>query len=107
MKPGSLVTVNFPGATGMKRRPAVVVSTEIYHSDRPDLILAAVTSKVAKATAKTDYILHAWSSAGLNQPSAVRIFLGTRPATEVTEIGELSERDWLEVQDRLRLSLEV
>jgi mRNA interferase MazF len=106
MKPGSVVIVNFPGATGIKRRPAIVVSTAIYHAERPDLILAAVTTQVAKATAKTDYILQDWVFAGLKQPSAVRIFLGTRPKTEVTEIGELSDRDWTEVQKRLRISLE-
>ena len=45
MKPGSVVVVNFPGATGIKRRPAIVVSTELYHTQRPDLILAVVTPK--------------------------------------------------------------
>lgn len=107
MKPGSVVVVNFPGATGIKRRPAIVVSTALYHTERPDLILAVVTTQTAKAKAKTDYNLQDWSSAGLKRPSAVRIFLGTRPAIGVTEIGELSGRDWLEVQKRLRISLEV
>lgn len=107
MKPGSVVIVNFPGATGIKRRPAIVVSTAIYHAERPDVILAAVTTQIARATAKTDYILQDWSSAGLNRPSAVRIFLGTRPYTDVTEIGKLSDRDWAEAQKRLRISLEV
>lgn len=107
IKPGSVVTVNFPGATGMKRRPAIVVSTSLYHVERPDVILAAVTSQVANAKSKTDYVLQDWSSAGLKQPSAVRIFLGTRPAADVTEIGELSERYWSEVRKRLQISLEV
>ncbi|MGQ0543510.1 MAG: type II toxin-antitoxin system PemK/MazF family toxin [Blastocatellia bacterium] len=44
MKPGSVVTVDFRGVTGVKRRPAVVVSSSSYHSERPDLILAVVTS---------------------------------------------------------------
>lgn len=90
----------------MKRRPAVVVSTAIYHAERPDVILAVLTTQAAKATAKTDYILQDWSSANLKQPSAVRMFLGTHPVTEITEIGELSERDWLEVRKRLKISLE-
>ena len=107
MKPGSIVIVNFPGATGIKRRPAIVVSSAIYHIERPDIILAPVTTQVAKATAKTDYILQDWSSAGLRKPSAVRIFLGTRPAIELTRIGELSRRDWIEVQKHLNLSLEL
>jgi len=107
MKPGSVVVVNFPGATGIKRRPAIIVSTDLYHSERPDVILAVVTTQTAKSKAKTDYILQDCSSAGLKQPSAVRIFLGTRPVTEIIKIGELSERDWTEVQKRLQISLEV
>ncbi len=107
MKPGSVVIVDFPGATGIKRRPAVVVSTMLYHTERPDVILAAVTTQTAKAKAKTDYILQDWSSAGLKQPSAVRVFLGTRPAADVLEVGNLSERDWAEVRKRLQISIEV
>jgi len=50
-KPGDVVTVDFPGALGIKRRPAVVVSTDTYHTTRPDVILAVLTSRVAGATA--------------------------------------------------------
>lgn len=32
--PGDVVTVDFPGVRGLKRRPAVVVSTDLYHSHR-------------------------------------------------------------------------
>jgi mRNA interferase MazF len=107
MKPGSVVIVNFPGATGVKRRPAVVVSTQLYHAERPDVILAVVTTQTAKANAQTDYILQDWAAAGLKQPSAVRIFLGTRPFGEMAEIGALSGRDWTEVRKRLKISIEV
>ena len=40
--PGDVVTVDFMGATGVKRRPAVVVSSERYHQHRPDLVLGRV-----------------------------------------------------------------
>jgi mRNA interferase MazF len=35
MNPGDVVTADFPGATGIKRRPCVVVSTDLYHQTRP------------------------------------------------------------------------
>ena len=38
VKPGDVVIVDFPGVTGIKRRPAVVVSTDTYHRTRPDTI---------------------------------------------------------------------
>lgn len=56
-KPGDVVTVDFPGAQGIKRRPTVVVSTDTYHNARPDVILGVLTTQVAKATAPTDYVL--------------------------------------------------
>jgi mRNA-degrading endonuclease toxin of MazEF toxin-antitoxin module len=31
LKPGDVVVVDFPGVTGIKRRPAVVVSSDVYH----------------------------------------------------------------------------
>ena len=107
MQPGDVVTVEFPGVTGIKRRPAVIVSTNVYHRSRPDVILALLTSQVADATAPTDYILQDWAQAGLHHPSAVRMFLATLPATAVMVIGHLSDRDWQEVQERLRLALAV
>jgi len=107
MTPGTVVTVDFVGATGVKRRPAVIVSTQTYNNERPDIILAIVTSQINKATATTDFILKDWSAAGLTKPSAVRIYLGTEQSSRVKSIGKLSEDDWLEVQNCLRLAIEV
>ncbi len=107
LEPGDIVTTEFMGVTGAKRRPCVVVSTTLYHKHRPDVILAIITTNLAAATAPTDYVLQDWASAGLNVPSAVRMYLGLYEQTEVTPIGRLSNRDWLEVQARLRLALAV
>ena len=107
MKAGTVVTSNFPGVVSSKRRPSVVVSSETYYQEHSDLILALITTNISKATSSTDYILQDWSSANLNRPSAVRMFLFTLPEREITKIGELSERDWAEVQRRLQISLEV
>ena len=107
IKPGDVVTVDFPGALGVKRRPAVVISTDKYHTTRPDVVLGLLTSQVAGATGPTDYILQDWSAAGLHSVSAFRAFLATLPATNVVVIGHLTDRDWQEVQARLRIALAV
>lgn len=108
IKPGAVVTVNFPGATGIKRRPAVVISSAAYHAARPDVILAVVTSQTSSATAPSDYLLQDWAASGLRQPSAFRSFLVTLPATTVISIiGQLSDRDWQEAQARLRVALDI
>ncbi len=104
MKPGTIVTAEFQGVVSTKRRPAVVVSSEAYHRERPDVVLAVVTSQVSKSLSSTDYILQDWQAANLNKPSAVRIFLFTLPQSKITEIGELSERDWTKVKTRLQIA---
>lgn len=105
VKSGNIVTVDFPGALGIKRRPAVVVSTSTFHSTLPDIILALLTSQTSGATGPTDYLLQDWSEAGLRRPSAFRTFLVTLPAVSINVIGHLSARDWREVQIRLRKAL--
>ena len=107
MKAGTVVISSFPGIVATKRRPSVVISTAAYHTERPDVILALITTNITSAVKTTDYILQDWSAAGLNRPSAVRAFLFTLPVSEVTQIGQLSDRDWAEVQNRLRIALEV
>ena len=104
---GEVVAVDFPGALGVKRRPAVVVSTSIYHNTRPDIVLGLLTSQIAGATGPTDYVLQDWSSAGLRASSAFRVFLATLPASSVAVIGHLLDRDWQEVQARLCTALAV
>jgi len=96
--PGDVVTVDFLGATGPKRRPAVVVSSALYHQHRPDLVLGVLTSQVARATTPLDYLLQDWACAGLRQPSAFRAYFGMATPTAVRVIGHLSARDWAGVQ---------
>lgn len=106
-EPGDVITVDFPGALGIKRRPAVVISTPTYHATRPDFVLGLLTSQIAGAIGPTDYILQDWAVAGLHSPSAFRSFLATLPVINVAVIGRLSNRDWQEVKTRLRVALAV
>jgi mRNA interferase MazF len=76
---GEIVVVDFPGVTGTKRRPAVVLSSPTYHAARPDVILGIITTQVASSDTVTDYTLHDWKAAGLRKPSAFRAFLVTVP----------------------------
>lgn len=51
-----LVTVDFPGVTGVKRQSAVVLSSETYHSLRPDVIVGLITTQT-KILKVSDYTL--------------------------------------------------
>ena len=107
VKPGDVVTSWFRGALSRKKRPAVVISTDLYPAHHPDVILALVNTQLANATTPTDYILLDWVAAGLHQPSAVRVYLDLALRMDLKPIGSLSDRDWKEVQARLRLGLAV
>ncbi|MGC8785016.1 MAG: type II toxin-antitoxin system PemK/MazF family toxin [Armatimonadota bacterium] len=107
LRPGDVVLVDFAGATGIKRRPAVVISSETYHTHRPDVIVGVLTTRVSSATSPTDHVLEDWEEAGLHAPSAFRAYLGTVAAEDVKTVGRLSQRDWKEVQKRLQIALSL
>ncbi len=103
--PGDVVVLSFPGAHSIKRRPAVVVSSSIYHASRPDLIVGLITSRTGRI-GPTDYALQHWSEAGLRVPSVFRSFLATVPqTTRPVLVGHLCEQDWEGVCACLTISL--
>ena len=86
----------------------MVVSGSLYHATEPDLILAAITSRVTTANGPLDYVLRDWQVAGLRYPSAVKPVLFTFDPTRVIyHIGSLSLSDLTEVDQRLRRALEL
>lgn len=105
VKSGDLVTVDFPAVTGIKRRPAVVLSSEIYHANRPDGIVGLITSQT-KNLGVTDYVLQDWQKSGLRVPSIFRSFIVTLPpSANLVVIGKLSEQDSQGVKNCFKLSL--
>ena len=71
--PGDVVVLDFPGVTGVKRRPTVVISSAVYHASRPDVVVGLITSQTI-ALGPTDYLLQDWAQAGLRVPSVFRSF---------------------------------
>jgi mRNA interferase MazF len=103
--PGDVVTVDFPGVTGIKRRPSVVLSSDIYHASRPDVITGLITTRTT-GLGKTDYELQDWAEARLRVVSVFRSFIVTLPpSANLVRIGHLSERDWQGVCECLQIAL--
>lgn len=107
LRSGDVVVVDFPGVTGIKRRPAVVVSSDEYHRLRRDMIIGTLTSQIPAGIGKFDWILGDWQSVGLHQPTAFKAFLVTLPVSAARKIGRLSSADWKEIQNRLALAIEL
>ena len=103
-KPSDVVVLDFPGVRGIKRRPAVIVSSSVYHASRPDVVVGLITSRTTRLGAM-DYVLRDWSQAGLKLPSVFRCFFATLPGARVMVVGELSRRDWRGVRGRVRIAL--
>jgi mRNA interferase MazF len=102
-EPGDVVLVPFPyrDRDATSTRPAVVVSCRAYNNQTDDLVIAGITSHPPRSS--WDYELQDWSVAGLGLPSTVRMLLATVAVSRVQlAIGRLSDRDWLEVQQRIR-----
>jgi mRNA interferase MazF len=90
----------------LKRRPAVVLSSDAYHAARPDVIIGLITSQTASAVGATDCLLQNWSASGLHLPSAFRAFLATLPRSAVSaKIGRLSSRDLDRARQCVRIAL--
>ena len=79
-------------------RPAVVLSSELYHRHRPDVIVGLIATQPPKELAPTDCELRDWRQAGLHQPSFFRLFPVTLLQREVRLIGRLSEYAWSSVR---------
>ena len=103
-----LVPFLFSDLSTTKVRPAVVVSSALYHTTEPDLLLAALTSRIAASPSPLDYVLDDRHAAGLRYPSALKpVFFTLDPSRVLHQIGVLTSTDLAEVDQRLRRALEL
>lgn len=108
-KRGDILLVPFPFSdlSTAKVRPALVVSSAIYHRTMPDLLLAALTSNMSSSLPKSlDYALKAWQAANLKFPTAFKPVVFTLdPARVVHRIGAIDKLDLAEIDKRLKAAL--
>jgi hypothetical protein len=72
------------------------------------ITIAGITSNVAAHRNATSYTLPDWAGAGLKKPSAVTSWLATLSAHLVQlKLGRLTARDLREVENRLRIALDL
>jgi mRNA interferase MazF len=93
---GDVIVVPFPftDQTATKRRPAVVVSSEAYSRERPDVILMAITSQVRPAPTVGEAAVVQWRAAGLLKPSVIKPIVTTiEVGLVIRQLGTLSSGD--------------
>ena len=71
---GDVILVPFPftDQSQAKQRPAVIVSSARYNTERPDLILMAITSQVRSPATFGEVIVQHWQVAQLLKISAIK-----------------------------------
>lgn len=105
---GQLVVVNVPFSnhSGVKPRPALVVSAEEFHRSLPDVIVCPVSSqpRYFRRPGSGDCPLVKWRSVGLRHPSTVRISKVLTVDKQIIKriLGSLSQQNMLEVETILR-----
>jgi mRNA interferase MazF len=95
---GDVVLVRFPFTSqiGFKQRPAVVISSSRYNSERPDVILMGITSQLDTALSVGNFTVQQWKEAGLIKPSAIKPVIATiEQALIVRRLGNLQQLDVL------------
>ena len=101
-----LVPLPYSDLTSAKTRPAVIVSSDIYHNQQPDILLCALTTNLLAASDSLDYILQDWTAANLRFPTAFKpVIVTLDPALIVHYIGRLTLPDLEEIDTRLRSAL--
>ena len=102
-KRGDIVLVEFVFASGdgIKRRPGLVLSTESYHKARQELIMAAITSNIARKLPGETILPH-WQDAGLLYPSTVTAVIQTIKANMVKrKLGRIVDEDMKVVENNI------
>ncbi len=110
MRRGDIVLVPFPYAelTATKTRPALIVSGAAFASAEGRITVAGITGNLAAHRNATSYPVRDWTSAGLQKPSVVTAWLATiSPRLVKHQIGRLTEQELREVEQRLRIALEL
>ena len=74
---GDIVLVQFPftDQSTAKKRPAVVISSDIYNRQSPDIIIMAVTSQMRSAGYFGDIAVNQLQQVGLLKPSVIKPML--------------------------------
>ena len=100
-----LVAFVFSDGSGIKKRPALVISNDSYNAKREEIIIAAITSNTRRILYGDTKIVE-WENAGLIKPSTVVAILQTiKKAMVQRKLGNLSLSDFTSTQKNIAKSL--
>jgi mRNA interferase MazF len=105
---GDVVLVPFPftDQSGTKKRPAVVVSSASYNTNRRDIVIMAITSQVRQPLSFGETMVNDWQSAGLIKPSLCKaVFATIEHGLVLRVMGRLSASDAVSIRTLLTAAI--
>ncbi len=100
-----LVSFIFTDETGVKQRPAVIISSDVYHQQRQEVIISAITSKIGQILVG-DHLINDWREGGLLFPSVATGIIRTIKQSMIThKLGIMSRDDLKEIDKQLSIAL--
>ena len=107
---GSVILVPFPftDLSAVKRRPALVMSSDEYNRATGDVIIAQISSKIRSRHRPGDHLVGDWKAAGLLLPSLVRARLTTLHSSIVIKVlGTMPDGEMAGAERGIRLALDL
>jgi len=102
-----LVSFIFSDETGVRQRPAVIVSSDAYHRGRQEAIIAAITSRTERVLVG-DHLIRDWREAGLLFPSvATGIIRTIKQGMIAQKLGAVCQPDMQAIDSKLRVALDI
>ena len=95
--PGDVILLSYPfgEGAGVRKRPALVISSSAFNQETGELVVAQITSRVSAPARAGDYAIAEWREAKLPRPALVRARLATLARSLVLRrLGSLSEADY-------------
>jgi mRNA interferase MazF len=89
-----LVAFPFTNLQARKQRPAVIISSDDYNRNRPDIILMAITSQIRTPLDFGEVQIEQWHEAGLLKLSVFKPLIATIEQTQIIkQMGSLQKQD--------------
>lgn len=102
-----LAKVPFSDFSELKKRPAIVISSDIYNSSKKDVIIIAVSSKSNFNIDLGEFQILNLEQSGLPKPSYVKsLIFSIHKELIISKFGSLSDEDKLQLSDMLNNILE-
>jgi mRNA interferase MazF len=105
---GDILLVPFPftNQTLNKKRPAVIISSNVYNEQKIDLIIMAITSQISSSLSFGEMQITDFSAAGLIKPSIIKPVISTIEKCLVLRIlGQLQGPDCKNLRNMIQIIL--